>query len=99
MNWILVLLIALWGSLAIVTGLLAPWRRLALVLGASLPFFYWAILPVTYTGDSRLVDVMLIVGVYALVALGCWTAVWAAASIIGSSMRSRIERRRDMSAA
>jgi hypothetical protein len=97
MHWILALLIALWGSLAIVTGLLAPWRRLALVLGASLPFVYWVILPVTYTGDSLLVQVMLVVAGYALVAVGCWTAVWALASRIGSSMRSSIERRGSIS--
>lgn len=97
MHWIPVLLIALWGSLAIVMGLLAPWRRLALIFGAGFPLVFWATLPVTYTGDSLLVQVMLVVAGYALVAMGCWTAVWAVASVIGSSMRNRIERRRDMS--
>ena len=99
MNWIFALLIALWGSLAIVMGLLAPWRRLSLVLGASLPFVYWVTLPVWYTGDSLLYQVMLGVAVYALVAAGIWMAVWAVASAIGSSTRSRLERRRDMSKA
>ena len=101
MNWIFALLITLWGSLAIVLGLLAPRRRrLALVLCASLPVVYWVLLPVTYTsGDSSLVEIMFVVAVYAFVAAGCWMAVWAVASVIGSSARNRIERRRETSSA
>ena len=77
MNWIFALLITLWGSLAIVSGLLAPRRRrLALVLCASLPFVYWVTLPVSYSGDSLLYQVMLVVAVYALLAACIWIGVF-----------------------
>ena len=97
MYLLIVLLFALWGSLAIVTGLIAPWRRLALVFGAGFPLVFWATLPLRRSGDSRLVDAMRDEGMFALGAVICWTTVWAVASALRCgivlSEKARYEQR------